>query len=71
MLLTIFEKTFHHRLSIQFLNKSVYNIVKKIHFFNHIKHFVSLFFLGGWVRVVCGRHNLMIPNIKTYFDKKR
>ena len=25
--------------------------------------------VGGW-GVVCGRHNCMIPNIKTYFDKK-
>ena len=24
---------------------------------------------GGW-GMVCGRHNCMIPNIKTYFDKK-
>ena len=26
--------------------------------------------VGGWVGVVCGCHNCMIPNIKTYFDKK-
>ena len=24
---------------------------------------------GGW-GIVCGCHNCMIPNIKTYFDKK-
>ena len=25
---------------------------------------------GRWVGVVCKGHNCMIPNIKTYFDKK-
>ena len=34
-----------------------------------IVHFWRRGALGGW-GIVCGRHNCMIPNIKTYFDKK-
>ena len=35
-----------------------------------IVHF-SKWGVGEWVRVVvCGHHNCLIPNIKTYFDKK-
>ena len=67
MLLTIFAKMLHHRFLIVFLGTSVGNTVKKNRHFP--KAFPQLHKTLGWVSVG-GHHNFMIPNIKTYFDKK-
>ena len=67
MLLKKKKKMLHHRFLIVFLGTSVGNTVKKNRHFP--KAFPQLHKTLGWVSVG-GHHNFMIPNIKTYFDKK-
>ena len=73
MLLTIFAKMLHHRFLVVFLGTSVGNTVKKNrHFpkaFPQLHKTLCFFIFLAWVSVG-GHHNFMIPNIKTYFDKK-